>query len=58
MKLTVFNSSPRGKDSNTKVLLEHFLNGFMATDGNTCELAYLNRLKDRDNFIRMFEEAE
>ena len=58
MKLTVFNGSPRGKGSNTKVLLEHFLNGFMATDGNTYELAYLNHLKDRDNFTRMFEEAE
>lgn len=58
MKLIVFNGSPRGKGSNTRVLFEHFLNGFMATDGNTYELAYLNRLKDRDNFIRMFEEAE
>lgn len=58
MKLTVFNGSPRGKSSNTKVLLEHFLNGFMKIDGNTYELAYLNHLKDRDTFIKMFEEAE
>ena len=32
MKLTVFNGSPRGKKSNTTILLEHFLKGFMETD--------------------------
>jgi len=58
MKLTVFNGSPRGKGSNTKILLEHFINGFMTTDGNTCELAYLNRIKDRNNFVKLFQEAE
>lgn len=58
MKLTVFNGSPRGKGSNTKILLEHFINGFMTTDGNTYELAYLNRVKDSDNFIKLFRDAE
>ncbi len=58
MKLIVFNGSPRGKECNTRVLLENFLNGFMATDGNTYELAYLNRLRDRDNLIKMFQQAE
>ena len=58
MKLAVFNGSPRGKDSNTKVLLEHFINGFMKTDGNTYEVAYLIRVKDRGSFINLFQEAE
>lgn len=58
MKLTVFNGSPRGNGSNTKILLEHFINGFMTTDGNTYEVAYLIRVKDRDNFIKLFREAE
>jgi NAD(P)H-dependent FMN reductase len=58
MKLTVFNGSARGKSSNTKILLEHFLNGFMTTDGNTYELAYLNRIKDSDNFVKLFRGAE
>ncbi len=58
MKLTVFNGSPRGKGSNTKVLLEHFTNGFMTNDGNTHELAYLVRVKDRESFIKLFKEAE
>jgi NAD(P)H-dependent FMN reductase len=58
MKLTVFNGSPRGEGSNTRVLLEHFLNGFMTTDGNSYELAYLVRVKDHDNFVNLFQEAE
>jgi multimeric flavodoxin WrbA len=58
MKLTVFNGSPRGKGSNTRILLEHFINGFTATEGNSYELAYLVRVKDRDNFIQLFQEAE
>ena len=58
MKLTVFNGSPRGKSSNTKVFMEHFLNGFTKTEGNTYEIAYLNDVKDRDTFVRLFREAE
>ena len=58
MKLTVFNGSPRGKGSNTKILLDHFTDGFTATEGNTYELAYLVRLKESDNFIKHFREAE
>jgi hypothetical protein len=58
MKLTVFNGSPRGKSSNTRVFMEHFLNGFTATEGNTYEIAYLNDAKDGDKFVRLFQEAE
>ncbi len=58
MKLTVFNGSPRGKSSNTRVFMEHFLNGFTTTEGNTYEIAYLKDVKDRDTFIRLFQEAE
>lgn len=58
MKLTVFNGSPRGKESNTRTLLEHFLNGFVETQGNIYELAYLIRVKERNKFVEMFREAE
>ena len=58
MKLTVFNGSPRGTGSSTSVLLEHFLHGFITAGGNTYELVYLNRVKDRDRFVNSFQEAE
>jgi len=58
MKLTVYNGSPRGKGSNTNVLLEYFLNGFARTEGNTYELVYLARVKESDTFVKRFQEAE
>ncbi len=58
MKLTVFNGSPRGKSSNTKILLEHFMEGFMTTEGNTYVLAYLARVKKSGDFVKLFQEAE
>lgn len=58
MRLTVFNGSPRGKKSNSKIILDHFLRGFEATPGNSVDLYYLNRLKDTDQFVQAFAEAE
>jgi NAD(P)H-dependent FMN reductase len=58
MRLAVFNGSPRGKESTTTILLEHFLEGFMATEGNTYELAYLNRVRDGETFLHTFQDSE
>lgn len=58
MKLTIFNGSPRGKGSNTKVLVDQFLDGFMKGSGNSYKIVYLNTTKDFDYLVKMFEEAE
>lgn len=58
MKLTIFNGSPRGKDSNTGILLEQFTNGFMTTDGNSYDLAYLVQTKKQGEFVHLFREAD
>ena len=58
MELTIFNGSPRGKVSNTKVLVDQFLDGFMKGSGNSYKIVYLNTTKDSDYLIKMFEEAE
>jgi multimeric flavodoxin WrbA len=58
MKLTVFNGSPRGKGSNTKILLDHFLAGFATTGGNSYELAYLVPTQERENLVGLFGAAE
>ncbi len=57
MKLTVFNGSPRGKKSNTAILLEHFLKGFMETEGNSYELEYIVNNKDEGKLVKMFKDA-
>lgn len=58
MKLTVFNGSPRGRRSNTRILVELFLKGFSETKGNNHEVYYLNRVQEQDQFIQAFSEAE
>lgn len=58
MKLTVFNGSPRGKKSNTSILLEHFRRGFEETPGNTWERFELNRVNQQPEAARAFGEAE
>jgi multimeric flavodoxin WrbA len=58
MQLTVFNGSPRGRKSNSKIILDQFLAGFEAAPGNSYELHYLNRLNDIDHFVQEFRDAE
>jgi len=58
MKLTVFNGSPRGTNSNTKILLEQFLKGFSETPGNEYELLYLIHVDKQEEFVEKFSSAE
>ena len=45
MKLSLINGSPRGKSSNTKIILDKFLEGYCSVDGNfELEEAYLTTL--------------
>lgn len=45
MQLTFINGSPRGKKSNTTRLMDHFIRGFLETNGNTSETMYLTQHK-------------
>lgn len=58
MRLTVFNGSPRGKRSNSGLLMEHFLKGFQSMEGNTSEIIYLNRVKEIERNVESFENAD
>jgi hypothetical protein len=58
MRLTVFNGSPRGKNSNTTVFLDHFLKGFTETSDNTYELTYLLGVKGPEKLAEIFANAE
>ena len=58
MKLTVVNGSPRGKGSNTTILLNHFLAGFEETRGNAHETIYLIRESGRREAVAAFAAAE
>lgn len=58
MRLTVFNGSPRGQGSNTKVMLEQLIAGFESVPGNSHELYYLKRVQQGDELAQAFAEAE
>ena len=47
MKLAIFNGSPRGNTSNTKILLTHFIKGFEEVKGNTHIVDYLINTKKK-----------
>ncbi len=53
-KITVFNGSPRGKKGNTPIMLGEFMKGF----GGDCEIHHLIRVKDCDQQVQAFQEAE
>jgi hypothetical protein len=59
MQLTFINGSPRGTKSNTTRLMDHFIRGFMETNGNTSEIVYLTKHKHDLNVLRkVFAEAQ
>ena len=54
MQLLFINASPRGKKSNTGILMGHFIRGFLETSGNTCEVEYL--VKHKNNLKILVEK--
>lgn len=49
MKLTVINGSPRGKSSNTRILVDRMLDGFRSVEsGYSIEVIYLKGRKNHD----------
>ncbi|MBP1711794.1 MAG: dehydrogenase [Deltaproteobacteria bacterium] len=51
MRLLFINASPRGKKSNTGILMQHFIRGFLETPDNTCEVEYLVKYKNNLNAL-------
>ena len=53
-RLTLFNGSPRGRKGNTPLFLREVASGF----GGPSEIHHLIRLKETDQMVRAFAEAE
>ena len=58
MKLTVINGSPKGKRSNTKILTDAFLEGFLKNKENRSKEYFLNSSMDETEITRNFIHAE
>lgn len=59
MKLSIINGSPRGKNSNTKLLVEKFLEGFSSVDNNfELKAVFLKTENDKEKLIRIFTDSD
>lgn len=58
MQLAIFNGSPRGKNSNTKILLDQFQKGFTENGGEVLSYDFLIRQKHLDEQTEHFKSAD
>lgn len=58
MKLAIFNGSPRCKKSNSRILIDHFLQGYQTVIQNHVTVCYLGELKKREGHLEIFRDAE
>lgn len=58
MQLLTINGSPRGKKSNSKVLIETILQGANGIDNFTSNVEYLNDFKSYDQILQSISKAE
>jgi len=58
MKLAIFNGSPRNKKSNSKILMEHFLSGYLRINQEKVPVQYLASRKSRDENLQVFKSAD
>ena len=58
MKLVIFNGSPRYKKSNSKILIEHFLNGYNKIYSTPIPVHYLANRKQKDEQKEIFQQSE
>ncbi len=57
MSLTIFNGSPRFKASNSKLLMEHFMNGYHEVKQEEIEIHYLAQTKHTHEHAEAFEKS-
>jgi len=58
MKLVIFNGSPRGKGSNTRLLMDQFTKGFLEAGAHHAESIYLIKPGEIKKATEKFQEAE
>lgn len=58
MKLTIFIGSPRNKKSNSRILINQFLEGFSRVDHSEVDIHFLANIKKLEEHTAAFSRAE
>lgn len=58
MQLTIYNGSPRKKNSNTEVIMNSFIDGFSDNSKNTVKMFYLMEKSKRKEHLEAFENSD
>jgi NAD(P)H-dependent FMN reductase len=58
MNLTIINGSPRNKKSNSKILIEKFLEGYCKIDSSNVAMHYLANIQKMDEHAASFANTE
>jgi multimeric flavodoxin WrbA len=58
MKLLIINGSPRGKNSNSTLLSEKFVDGFMSINNHSVDIANIAIKSTRDNIHSQIKECD
>lgn len=58
MHLVIFNGSPRGEGSNTRVLMDHFSDGFTGHKNNRVDCFYLKNTAETARMVEHFKQAD
>lgn len=58
MKYVLFNGSPRGKNGNTQVLLNQFIQGLASTGTGEIETVLLAKVKETEQHVHLFCNAD
>lgn len=58
MQLTIFNGSPRGKKSNTTILMDHFVQGMNASSDHDISISYLIHTQEVGQQVELFKKSD
>lgn len=58
MRLAIFNGSPRGKASNSEIIISWLSEGLMKHDGMEISTQYLNKPKEHDRQVQTLSQSD
>ncbi|SET34391.1 NADPH-dependent FMN reductase [Natronincola peptidivorans] len=58
MQLVIFNGSPRGKNSNSEVIIQWLIEGLQQEADNPIDLLYLNKTQNHQSYISRIQASD